>query len=530
MKQNLAWFGAAVILMIGAGCDRKPAVKESIPAPAAVTLVPVAERSRHFEIVNQHLELGGTLYIYADVDGDALKIAATVRNIAENFATIQPAAAPFLKQDFQKLFAKLGLDDIKALGLSSVPVGGGGFRNNVFLYAPGGRHGLLAGLGGPAGAFTGPKLAPADVDLFGESEIDLPAVYSTIKAVVAQVAGDATADLMETKLKEAGKPAGLSVLDVIQSLKGRMAIILRLDPRENLKLPGPAGVQIPAFSLLMRVEGVGPALEGALERLPILEKSQEGALKVYTLKTPLPVPNLRPLLAVEGSTLYFATTKEFLTECRQHTEGLDQNPAFKQALASIGDLGNGVSYVSPRLFARLRQLEELNSNATPEVRRVLKMWTGQIPVIDRPLVTMRSNLQDGILVRSFSNRSLKQDVAMISVYNPVTVGMLAAMAIPAFQKVREASQEKAVLNNLSQLHAAAERHYLEHGVDTAAYDDLVGPDKYIRRIVPVAGEDYRQLTFKQGQPLRVRLPSGRAIEFRPGRNRSAPAVPNATAP
>jgi type IV pilus assembly protein PilA len=518
MKRNLAWLGTLAILLVGAGCNRKPAVEEAkaeAPAPAAVTLVPATERSRHFEIVNRHLELGGTLYIYADIDGDALKLAATVRNLAENIAATQPAAAPFLKQDYQALFAKLGLDDIKALGLSSVPAVGGGFRNNVFFYAPGGRHGLLAGLGGPAGPFTGAKLAPADVDLYGETELDLPAVYATIKAAVAQVAGDVTAILMETMLKEAGKPAGLSVLDVIQSFKGHTAIILRLDPQENLTLPGPAGVQIPAFSLLVRVEGVGLALDGALAKLPMLEKSEEGALKLYALKTPLPVANLHPLLAVDGSTLYFVTSREFLTECRQHTAGLDQNAPFKQALASLGNVGNGLGYVSPRLFARLRQLEELNPNAAPEVRRLLKMWAGQMPVIDRPLVTMRTNLPDGILVRSFSNRSLKQEVAMVSVYNPVTMGLFAAMAIPAFQKVRQASQEKAVLNNLRMLGAAADQYYLEHGVDTATYDDLVGTDKLIKQLVPVAGEDYRQLACKQGQPLRVRLSSGRVVEYRP---------------
>ena len=36
----------------------------------------------------------------------------------------------------------------------------------------------------------------------------------------------------------------------------------------------------------------------------------------------------------------------------------------------------------------------------------------------------------------------------------VIIGLLAAMAIPAFQKVRQSSQDKAVLNNARQLSAA----------------------------------------------------------------------------
>jgi type IV pilus assembly protein PilA len=130
-------------------------------------------------------------------------------------------------------------------------------------------------------------------------------------------------------------------------------------------------------------------------------------------------------------------------------------------------------------------------------------------------VTLRVNRPDGILVRSYWNRSLKQEVAMTAVYNPVTVGVLAAMAIPAFQKVRTVSQDKAVLNNLRQLAAAADQFYLENGVSQATYNDLVGPTKYIRSLVPVAGEDYRSLRFRVGQPLRVQLRTGQMIEYAP---------------
>ena len=48
----------------------------------------------------------------------------------------------------------------------------------------------------------------------------------------------------------------------------------------------------------------------------------------------------------------------------------------------------------------------------------------------------------------------------------VIIGLLAAMAIPAFQKVRQSSQDKAVLNNARQLSAGADQYFLENGVST----------------------------------------------------------------
>lgn len=74
----------------------------------------------------------------------------------------------------------------------------------------------------------------------------------------------------------------------------------------------------------------------------------------------------------------------------------------------------------------------------------------------------------------------------------VIIGLLAAMAIPAFQKVRTNSQDKTILNNLRQLNAAAQQYFLEQGVTSVTSTNLVGTDtdKYIKSIQQVADEVY----------------------------------------
>jgi len=72
----------------------------------------------------------------------------------------------------------------------------------------------------------------------------------------------------------------------------------------------------------------------------------------------------------------------------------------------------------------------------------------------------------------------------------VIIGLLASMAIPGFQKVRLASQDKAVLNNARQLAAAADQYMMEHGVGFAAYASLVGATNYVKSIDLVANETY----------------------------------------
>lgn len=99
----------------------------------------------------------------------------------------------------------------------------------------------------------------------------------------------------------------------------------------------------------------------------------------------------------------------------------------------------------------------------------------------------------------------------------VIIGLLAAMAIPAFQKVRQSSQDKAVLNNARQLAAAADQFFLEKGVSSAAWTDLVGTesDKYVKAVNTVAGEVYPTV-FTQGQPVTVTNVGGsRTVTYAP---------------
>jgi type IV pilus assembly protein PilA len=50
----------------------------------------------------------------------------------------------------------------------------------------------------------------------------------------------------------------------------------------------------------------------------------------------------------------------------------------------------------------------------------------------------------------------------------VIIGLLAAMAIPAFQKVRQSSIEKTLTNDAKQLASAANQYFMENGVSTIA--------------------------------------------------------------
>src|SRR5688572_29136762 len=84
----------------------------------------------------------------------------------------------------------------------------------------------------------------------------------------------------------------------------------------------------------------------------------------------------------------------------------------------------------------------------------------------------------------------------------VTIGLLAALAIPTFNRIRIVSQDKAIYNNARQLAGASDQYMLEHGVTTVAFTDLVGQDRHIRTIQLIANETYPDV-YTQGTPLVV---------------------------
>ena len=84
----------------------------------------------------------------------------------------------------------------------------------------------------------------------------------------------------------------------------------------------------------------------------------------------------------------------------------------------------------------------------------------------------------------------------------VIIGLLASLAIPAFQKIRASSQDKAVLNNARQLAAASDQYMMETGKSRVDFTVLVGPTGYVKSFETIANEIY-PAGFTQGETLTI---------------------------
>ena len=99
----------------------------------------------------------------------------------------------------------------------------------------------------------------------------------------------------------------------------------------------------------------------------------------------------------------------------------------------------------------------------------------------------------------------------------VIIGLLAAMAIPAFQKVRASSQDRAVMNNLRQIQAGADIYFLEKGVSSVASSTLVGTNssQYVKSFVTVANESYTSQVVQGAGISAAGVAGARTVTFGP---------------
>lgn len=96
---------------------------------------------------------------------------------------------------------------------------------------------------------------------------------------------------------------------------------------------------------------------------------------------------------------------------------------------------------------------------------------------------------------------------LVAAKSPRDAATTAAAAGPA-----DAAVANAVRANLRLLAGTARRYQLERGATTVTYADLVGPDKLIRELRPVAGENYGSLVFSPGATsLTVTLANGTPV-------------------
>lgn len=399
---------------------------------ASTTMAP--NLSPHFEEVAGHLHLGGEVYVYADVDGDLRQLTESVNEL---LAQIEPEGE-ITPDQIRQLLNATGFANLQAFGLSSYE-DGAIFRNRAYLKFDGRREGLMTVAGGSPHPFEVVSLAPAGSDLVIEQDLYLKQGYGVLIETLAAFEPQMAKEI-ERELAQSLPGLAVTGKDILKAADTKLMLIAKLDPNRRIDIRdiSPA-VSLPHVDFAMALDGYGFVVDQAADQYGqagLFDVSRDKDTLVLQLNIPAPpaLQGYKPVLARKGARLWLASTRAFLDATLGGEAKLSSESRWSSASEGLAKEGNGVSYVSPEFFGVVRSIaKQLPSD---EERAFGEAFIDYfLPEGDQAIASVQVNGTDSFYFASNSTFSHKSTLGMLMYVNPLTLGVLSAVAIPAFAGV-----------------------------------------------------------------------------------------------
>jgi len=478
-----------LIVVLGSGCK-----KPGSPGPGSVGAGPVASAEKtSFTEVTSQLDAGGTLYVYLGtaqwLDGLSTKVAGWQKAI-EAMPQVREEDRPNIEKGFgvlTRVIKDSGIEDVTGVGLSSIEIEKGLYRNKAVLHHyPGTGDGFLwKMLGGEPHLLTGLDLLPVTTAFATFSDADLPLLWSTIKDETAASGFPQAEDMLQRVPEQFEQKTQVKWDEFLKSLGGEFGLVLTLNESNTVPIPLP-GAQIkiaePGLLLAVKVndDTIFNRIDQELKRNPVVVSVERTNLKMRTMPIPLPLAiNLRPTAASSGGYLFIASSdamiEDVLAVKSGQRPGLKSTDEFKRLAQNIPTEGNQFTFVSSRFSAAVMQIQSQvaagNAGSSAAQQQLVQSFLQNNA--GAGLFSVRVNTDSGCVVVGNGGHSAANLALLPAIAVP---GLLAAIAIPNFVKARATSQENACINNLRMIDGAKQEWALENhktATDTPTPEDLL---------------------------------------------------------
>lgn len=464
----------AVVATLSFGCG-----KNSAPDSGSKNSKAVSVEKTSFAEVTSQLDPGGDFYLYLGtaqwLEGLSTKLG-TWRQTFGAIPNLKPEDATNVNKAFDiiaRLIKDSGVEDVSGVGLSSVEIEKGMFRNKslVHHYAGKGTGFLWQLAGKEPHALTGLDLLPTDTALAVFSDADLPVLWSVVQKQVAQANLPQAQQWLQQLPTQFEKGTQVKWDTFIHSLGGEFGLVLTLDASNNIPVPvAGTAVAIPAPGLLLAIKVTDDTIFNRIDQQlkdneQVIRVDKSG-LKMRTMPMPLPfIGELRPSAASSGGYLFIASSDALIDSAlavKSGTKpGLKASDEFKHLARGIPEQGNQFLFMSQRFARTMMEVQQKVITASAKNDPNMAQWMQSIYKSSPAFAySVGLNTPEGCLTvgngsQSYANSALLPAVAV--------AGMMSAIAIPNFVKARTTSQRNACINNLRQLDAAENQWALENG-------------------------------------------------------------------
>jgi hypothetical protein len=484
MKKNSLLVGATTLALLGGlaafsfGCGKPAAPVKPVPSASAT--------KTSFDAVTAQLDPGGNFYLYLGTAQWLEQLSTKV----EAYRGIVTALPDLKAEDlgnvnkafdiFTRLIKDSGVEEVTGLGMSSLEVEPGFYRNKALLHHyPGHDTGFLWKLGGQKPHdLTGLDLLPETTAFAIFADLDVPLLWSVIQDETTKSGFPQAQDFLQ-KLPvqfEAGTKVKWDAF--LHSLGGEFGFVLTLNPSNTIPIPiPPSMIQVPEPGLMLALrvtdDTIFNRIDAELKSNPQVVSVNNNGLKMRTMPVPIPfVANLRPSAASTGGYLLIASSDDLINDAvavkSGKLPGLKGTAEFKHLAQNLPTQGNQFTYLSEKFGQTIQQIQTqviagaAARNSSPNQSQ----WIQSLMNQSHPAAcyAVGVNTPEGCLTVGNGNQSYANLALLPAVAVP---GMLAAIAIPNFVKARATAQQNACLNNLRQIDAAKQQWALEYSKKTA---------------------------------------------------------------
>jgi hypothetical protein len=497
----LALLGLIATFSFGCQKQQTPQAASGTPFAQSSPQFASVEKTSFNEVTSQ-LDPGGNLYLYLGtaqwLEGLSDKISA-LREKFTSLPGLKPEDLDSINEGMDlvtNLIKDSGIEDISGIGLSSVEIEKGVYRNKALLHHYDGKGtGFMWQLfGKQPHPLAGLDFLPDDTAMALFSDADLPLVWSTLQRDVSESNIPKGQEWLQELPDEFEKGTGVKWDQFLNSLGGEFGLVLTLDASNQVTVPVPSAgaLQIPAPGLMLvfkvNDDTIFNRIDQALTNNPQVESVDKPGFKMRTMPVPLPLPiQLRPSAASTGGYLFIASSDALIHDALavkdRQKPGLKSTDEFKRVSQNIPDQGNQFVFVSQRFADTMYDIQKQIAASSTDTPSAQAQWIQSIFQKQGSFAySVGANTPEGYLTVGNSSQSYASAVLLPAVAVP---GLLAAIAIPNFEKARATSQKNACINNLREIQAAKQQWALEKNktqTDVPTWDDL---QPYLGGTVPL---------------------------------------------
>ncbi len=511
-------------------CDSKPSSRGQIlEQAAAASISPDKVKSegpnpRYYE-VQQHLDEGGSFYLYADVK-DVLRDGVAALNEAS--LELKDPQVTAIVGTLGRIMERLGVYGVQDIGLSSLPEPGGTFLSKSYINIPEGRQGFIQALGGPSHAFETINLAPRDSLAVIDVDFEPARLLELIRLIAQDLAGMVGTRQVDQGLLMLQTKTGLDIQAIIHSLSGNFRLIGTLKPSgaQNTVTTSSLVQELPQLIVGARIKDT--RLYDSLltwSRLHTLagEETTVGLRRQFTLQSPDKIEWVNaPVIAMQEGYCYFASDVDYLDRVlkkRESQDTLENNDEFKTVSAGLPREGNEFQFVSrhvPEYFQNMGRAavaampQNFSNPGQPNPATMMKIMERLGPK-PGPQYRVRINQPTGIQTVSRSNQGGKQAVVAAMIF---PAAMMAAIAVPNFLEAQTRSKVSRVKSDMRSMATAIEAYH----IDTNAYPGW-STDPQINAFGPLgehpdlAGRPTFRSDYSRGGPMSLTTPVSYITHF-----------------